>query len=327
MILSLCIPTYNRENDVIKNVNGLISIIEDNEVEEFVNIYIFDNCSTDNTQQRLLALIEEYKGKVSVNYVKNPINIGMTENIKKPIYSADGKYVMLLGDDDYISKEYLKEVMSYINKGFSCIVPSYQNITPSGQIMSRGRDIGKKRKEYKKGFKNCLHNMWRGHQMSGLVVKREDVEVEMTKKGVNNPYPQVFMIGISCIQGNTAHITEYPVLVTRPPQSKKTFSYGNDGYISEFFDNFRLLGATSKIQRFLLEINFLYNQYWRYAMYIKKGPKAFWKCIVSIEKSKNTSIGTKICFPIMMPFMLVIKTFALLFSGKLFSVLKTKVDA
>lgn len=327
MLLSLCIPTYNREKDVLKNVKKLIDIVEDNRFEDFVNIYVFDNCSTDNTQAEIEELIEKYQGKVEINYIKNSSNIGMTENIKKPIYCADAEYVMLLGDDDYICKEYLKSVVEYIRTGFSCIVPSYQNITPTGELMSRGRDIGKKRKEFKKGFKNCLHNMWRGHQMSGLVVKREELEKEMSKKGVNNPYPQVFMIGTSSMLGKTAHITEYPVLVTRPPQSKKTFSYGNDGYIGEFFDNFKLLSNISKTQRFLLETNFLYNQYWRYAMYIKKGPKAFLKCIASIEKSENTSIATKICFPIMLPFMLVIKAFVLLFSGKLFSVLKTKVDA
>ena len=99
--------------------------------------------------------------------------------------------------------------------------------------------------------------------------------------------PQIYPIAYCCLHGVTYHITEYPILVTRPPQKNKVWGYGSGGLIGDVFDNFVKLDITMW-QKVKMEMKFLVEQYWRYAMYIKRGVGKFLGCIGSILKSPNT---------------------------------------
>lgn len=322
MKLSICIPTYNRKSDLVKNLEMLCKYIDELSLSNDVDIVVSDNCSTDGTE----VVMEQFGHKDLVKYYRNTENIGAISNIINILSKSEAEFVMLLGDDDFISIEFLERTYKAINDNVDCIVPSYRNILPNGELTKKGRDLGKKSRIIKKGKKNCIINSWRGHQMSGLVVRREPLKLECKRVNLYNWYPQVFWVAYSCLNGNTLHLTEYPVLVTRPPQSSKSWGYGDDGLIGDIFDNFRLLENVSNFDRFRMEMVTLYNQYWRYAMYIKKGIGKFFKCVGLIIKSKNTSKLTKILFPILLLFILGCQAIVLLFSGKLFRTLSTKVD-
>lgn len=325
MKLTICIPTYNRKEYLAKNLKILINIIRVQHYNNDVRIFVSDNNSNDGTEEYISSIIMDNKDIV-IDYNKNKENMGAIYNVLYMLSNTDSEYIMLLGDDDYISKEYLDNTLKSINDNIECIVPSYVNILPDGTLTGRGRDVGLKSKIYKKGFKNCLANSWRGHQLSGLVVRRDTILKECEDKKIFNPYLQIYWIGYSCMIGKTLHLTEYPVKVTTPPKGGKTWGYGKDGLVSEVFVNYKLLDNVTFFQRHLLEMKFLSKQYWRYAMYIKMGPLKFISCISKIISSKNTSKLTKIIFPLTFILILVCKAFALLFSGELFNTLKTKVD-
>lgn len=321
-ILTIAIPTYNRIDFLQENLKRLERIIVELGVEEQIGILVSDNASTDGTRE---LLENNPHFEVRVAYHRNEKNIGPIKNTANLFGVVQTKYLMLLGDDDYISKEYLKRVLECLREDAGCIIPSYVNIDLEGNKNGRGRDLGIPSSVYEPGFENCLENAWRGHQLSGLVLRTEGIIDEIQKKEIYNYYLQIYAVAYCCLHGRTYHITEYPILVTRPPQNKKAWGYGEDGLIGEVFSNFVKLDITEQ-QKYKLQIKFLKDQYWRYAMYIKKGIPAFFKCIGNIVKSPNTVQKTKMVFSLSFGFILVGKAVGLLFSGKLWKTLATKVD-
>lgn len=325
MKLGICIPTYNRLPWLKKNLESLCGMIEDSGLQHDVMIFVSDNCSNDGTEEYMETIIGRQNG-INIKYNRNEKNIGPINNFLFMIDHIDSEFVLLLGDDDFISQEYLVNVYKAINNNVICIVPSYLNINLNGEYTGRGRDTDRESCLYEKGFQNCLENSWRGHQMSGFVFERRMVSEESAKIDSRNMYIIIYWVGYLCMNGKTLHLTEYPVLVTRPPQKDKTWGYGNDGLISDIFCNYKMMKDISLIQRHRLEMKVLVEQYWRYAMYLKKGPIPFIRCVWNIVISENTSQITKIEFPFAVGFILIGIGFKLLFKGELLKTLKTKVD-
>jgi glycosyltransferase involved in cell wall biosynthesis len=94
--LTICIPTFNRAKYLFVFLNKLAHVDENilNEIE----LKIFDNNSTDNTQQ----VIDSFKHIFRITSKKQKINIGGTRNVIDIIQDCKGKHVWVLGDDDYI---------------------------------------------------------------------------------------------------------------------------------------------------------------------------------------------------------------------------------
>lgn len=321
-VLTIAIPTYNRCEFLLKNLKSLDQMICNLKAQDFVEILISDNASTDDTEKEVMKLV---KGNVYINYHRNEKNIGPRINIANLFGKVKTKYMLLLGDDDFISIDYLREILECLEQDIGCVIPSYVNIDLNGEKNGRGRDLTVKSNKYKGGFQNCLENAWRGHQMSGLVFRVENIMEEIKEKSIYNYYLQIYALAYCCLHGTTYHITEYPILVTRPPQNTKDWGYGKDGLVGDVFENFVKLDI-SNLQKVQLEMRFLINQYWRYAMYLKKGIKNFFICIWSIVKSPYTLWETKIIFASTFMFILAGKSIGLLCSGKLLQILTTEVD-
>ena len=239
MILTICLPTYNRVNDLIYNLRILKEIIDSNNLFEDVSIIISNNCSPDNTQEILSQELQSYK-KIQISVFQQNINIGCEKNIVFTIEKAQTDFCMLLGDDDYLNEGYILGVLAAIkeNKALTCIFPAYQAIYPNKEmIKGLGRDLKCKTKLYTKGFMNCVHNYPRAHQLSGLTFRKEELVELYHKKGMNNLYPQVFFMMKCCLNGVALHITDYPVLVTHVDQTAKDWNYGKDGLLIDKFQN------------------------------------------------------------------------------------------
>lgn len=95
-IISICIPTYNRA----KALDRLLQKINDEikNIENFVEVCISDNGSTDDTQQ----IIQKWINILPLTFQKNDKNLGYDRNVIKVTKLAKGKYVWYMGDDDTI---------------------------------------------------------------------------------------------------------------------------------------------------------------------------------------------------------------------------------
>ena len=92
ILISFCIPTYNRANYLRCCIESIIGYQYDD-----IEIIISDNCSTDITPD----VVKEYSDS-RIRYFRNPTNIGARLNVRAVIDHAQGKYIFYLTDDDVL---------------------------------------------------------------------------------------------------------------------------------------------------------------------------------------------------------------------------------
>lgn len=89
-LVSICIPTYNRQNE-LKRFFESIDYLGDK-----VEFVVCDDGSTDNTK----ALVEEYASRFNIRYLYQK-NQGRAVALRHAIKHANGEFVMLMDSDDY----------------------------------------------------------------------------------------------------------------------------------------------------------------------------------------------------------------------------------
>lgn len=111
IIISFCIPTYNRANLLNDTLFSIFSQ-SSNIFLPYIEIIVSDNNSTDNTYDIVARYIKTFPG--IIKYHKNNANIWSKKNVIKVTTYAEWKYLWLLSDDDCItnfSLEYLLEII------------------------------------------------------------------------------------------------------------------------------------------------------------------------------------------------------------------------
>jgi glycosyltransferase involved in cell wall biosynthesis len=116
MIFSIIIPTYNRADKLTTCIDKIYeSILDEKEFE----ILVIDDGSTDNTEE----IINEYK-KENLKYFKQQ-NKGAGQARNKGIKEAKGRISIFIGDDIFITKEFLNEHLNIHKKNpepnFACL--------------------------------------------------------------------------------------------------------------------------------------------------------------------------------------------------------------
>lgn len=110
MLLSICIPTYERTK-CLKNC--LHSIFLAKKVFNFnFEVCISDNASTENTKK----IVNFYKKKLNIKFKKNKKNLGLANNILSVVSMAEGKYSWIIGNDDLVLPNTLKILFKILNK-------------------------------------------------------------------------------------------------------------------------------------------------------------------------------------------------------------------
>ena len=317
-LLSILIPTYNRQNELLKNIELLSQYIRKLNCQELVEIIISDNYSNDNT----VSITEKYISRnkdINIQLYKHSRNSGLERNVIFVLSKSNAKYVMYLGDDDYLKQEYLEYIIDEIthNDNITCVVPSFVGVNHDGTITSK-RDVDKSTRRYKRGFNSVMALMDKGHQLSGITFLREGTLKAYERGGLSNMYPFMFFVGFNCMRGESLHLTKYPVNVT--VGAKKYWDYGNDGLLEDIFNNTYMLFKNKPILRCLEEFNILRKQPGRYMMYFRNGVRKGLSTYFRVIKLGNLTIATKFLFTILF-FGRVTKGFSkkiflLLFSGK-----------
>ena len=108
-LLSICIPTYNRLEQIKRQVEFFIF---EGVLEKDIELIVSNNCSTDGTTEYLERINEKYNGKLMV--INQKTNLGSTGNAEKCIEIASGEYVWLVGDDDYLFPNIINMILNLI---------------------------------------------------------------------------------------------------------------------------------------------------------------------------------------------------------------------
>lgn len=110
-LLSICIPTYNRAHLLDNGIRIITQQIQDANAEDKIEFIISDNCSTDNTPEVVKKHIDNHK---KILYIRNETNLGMDGNFVNCFKKASGRFIWLIGDDDYLVDGVLKAILNII---------------------------------------------------------------------------------------------------------------------------------------------------------------------------------------------------------------------
>ena len=100
MLLSICIPTYNRFKQLDNCLNSIFI------ASKKVNKFDFEVCISDNNSEyNLSKILDKYRDNFKINFNKNNENLGFAINGIKTVKMASGEYSWMIGDDDLILPE------------------------------------------------------------------------------------------------------------------------------------------------------------------------------------------------------------------------------
>jgi glycosyltransferase involved in cell wall biosynthesis len=113
--LSIVIPTFNRNATLCQNLPALLAQINDD-----VELTILDNASTIPVSYSIKNVLEMYPTKV-VNVIRNKANIGAAANILRSFEVASAPWLWILGDDDAVSENAIKDIIKTIQEYPTCV--------------------------------------------------------------------------------------------------------------------------------------------------------------------------------------------------------------
>lgn len=301
MILTILIPTYNRCNDLKYNLEMLTRFIKEMDAIQSISIMISDNCSKDGTDVMLEKFVSNCE--VSISYYIQKTNLGIEKNALYLLKNAKSDYVMFLGDDDYLSIDYLQKVLLYISdkkQKITVIFPNFYGIDGEGRKCSEVRSTPKEDIILKEGSKN-LYFLFLAHQLSGLTFLKKKVWDAYCSRKLQNIYPFMFFAGYNLLRGNGVHITQSPVKVTQT--NKKFWDYGNDGLLNDTMQNVKKLCGCN-LTRFILELQYIYKMHGMATFILYKDkPFIFIKAIL---KAKNITLFGRIYYGIYMLYVAIL---------------------
>ena len=103
-LLTIAIPTYNRNEILCRNLEELIL-----QMGDWVELLIVDNASDIPVENSLKKLISG-NSNPNIRIVRNKENIGGNANVLRCIEEANSDYIWILGDDDYPLKDALEKI-------------------------------------------------------------------------------------------------------------------------------------------------------------------------------------------------------------------------
>src|SRR5665647_2093055 len=93
-LLSIVIPTKDRYSTLISVLRGLVKDFIDSDVEFIIQ----DNTNNNN---EILLFLSKLSCK-KIQYFHAPFPMSVTENCDHAVKNSQGKYLIMIGDDDYV---------------------------------------------------------------------------------------------------------------------------------------------------------------------------------------------------------------------------------
>ena len=109
LILTIAIPTYNRARYLDLCLGQICKQLPD--IETRIELLVSDNCSTDSTTDVVRKYIDQ---GFHIRFMKNKANVGPDRNVLKCFREAEGKYVLIFGDDDVLLDGGLNKIIKIL---------------------------------------------------------------------------------------------------------------------------------------------------------------------------------------------------------------------
>jgi glycosyltransferase involved in cell wall biosynthesis len=189
--LSICILTHNRAALLAQCLESVRP-----QVLPSTEVVVSDNASTDNTP----AVVQGFQGKIpNLCYYRNRTDLGCEENVFKVISRARGTYVVLLGDDDLLTGNALQ----LVRRALSGRSPDRIGVVLSSRRVSdskSGRSLPsleyyKTDRRFSPGGEALLGLFLYAHGLSGIVIRRDLIDLSGARRYLGSFYPQMYLVG------------------------------------------------------------------------------------------------------------------------------------
>lgn len=201
MLLSICIPSYDRFDLLNKNLK---SILESTRSKEF-EIVVVDNCSPTDIMKEIV--IQDPR----VRIIKRKKSVSGPRNVNESLSFAAGKYALLCLDKDGIRGELLDDFLNAL-KCHPEICGGFCTILPTG---NHKMEICKKNRVRKFGYI--------GKHPSGDFYKTDYVKEaysKFTEEEMENPYVYDWLLAECAAKGPMLKY-DYPIMVKSPPHKAR----------------------------------------------------------------------------------------------------------
>ena len=193
MILSICVPTFNRLSYLAECLTSIE--IATKKITVPIEVFVSNNNSEDGTKE-LLANWRFSNPQVSFSIRNQLTNVGPLQNIYQIIDSAQGEYLLWCSDDDQLTSEIVTKSVEYANVGkfgfikFGLVVYDIQERTTylSGPNFQIETD-----KQSSRSFLK-IHSL--AHILTGTLVK-QSVASSVTLDRRKNIYPMAQWCSLS----------------------------------------------------------------------------------------------------------------------------------
>jgi glycosyltransferase involved in cell wall biosynthesis len=291
MKFQILIPTYNRREDLKKNLEYLRDQLINYNLSHLFWIAVSDNASNDGTAVMLEQFAQGCKDEIRISILKNETNVGLEQNTVNLLRFADADYIIWLGDDDFLVDGYLNFINeTFVDAKLGWMIPGLIGVTQGGK-KTDGRPANFDHKTFPPGYETLLALSHFGHQMSGLVVKRENLlKVYLEKPEWRNPYLFIFFLSYNQLLYSGVYAPSFKTTVNN--YNQKDWSYNEIGLLDEVFKSYYYLKddiGENKLNQLLLKFVVMHS----YRINFTKGYGFVLKQWKSISESASGTKGFK----------------------------------
>jgi glycosyltransferase involved in cell wall biosynthesis len=112
--LSIGIPTYNNPTGLKKQLDNILTQLENSQVTKgTVEVFVSDNSDNKDTSIQIGSFISKIK---NLEYIKNKENLGYDRNVDQILTKTKGMFCWLLSDNDPIDSDAIEKILNVIQE-------------------------------------------------------------------------------------------------------------------------------------------------------------------------------------------------------------------
>lgn len=108
--ISFYVPCLNEEENILKTINTIVTSADELKIYNY-EILVFNDCSTDKTEEIVLNYISQNDANDKIKLINNKKTFGLGYNYVEGSYIAKGKYYMMVCGDNSETKESIKRLL------------------------------------------------------------------------------------------------------------------------------------------------------------------------------------------------------------------------
>lgn len=143
IILSIYVPVYNHQDYIVRALDGILM----QKTKYRYDVWVGEDCSTDNTREILKAYEKEHPGKLNILYREHNMHSSEIRNTDELKTHCKGKYIICLEGDDFWTDEnklekqidFLENHPEYVAVAHNCTVVG-RDSQPNGESYPECKD-------------------------------------------------------------------------------------------------------------------------------------------------------------------------------------------